>query len=71
MPEMQAADGISPPSSSAPVVNTIVVWVLGVIGLLTIIQWTAITVGNTSGLHRILCFRQRSKVSTPPTPSRE
>ncbi|MFY9659249.1 MAG: ATP-binding protein [Terriglobales bacterium] len=46
MPEMQAADGISPPSSSAPVVNTIVVWVLGVIGLLTIIQWTAITVGK-------------------------
>ncbi|MGA7057762.1 MAG: ATP-binding protein [Terriglobales bacterium] len=46
MPEMQAADGISPPSSSAPVVNTIVVWVLGVIGLLTIMQWTAITVGK-------------------------
>jgi PAS domain S-box-containing protein len=46
MPEMQAADGISPPSSSAPVVNTIVVWVLGMIGLLTIIQWTAITVGK-------------------------
>ncbi len=46
MPEMQAADGISPPSTSAPMKNTIVVWVLGVIGLLTIIQWTAITVGK-------------------------
>ena len=46
MPEMQAADGISPPSTSAPMKNTIVVWVLGVIGLLTIMQWTAITVGK-------------------------
>ena len=46
MPEMQAADGISPPSTSAPMENTIVVWVLGVIGLLTIMQWTAITVGK-------------------------
>jgi hypothetical protein len=46
MPEMQAADGISPPSTSAPMKNTIVVWVLGVIGLLTIMQWTAITVGS-------------------------
>jgi len=43
---MQAADGISPPSTSAPMKNTIVVWVLGVIGLLTIMQWTAITVGK-------------------------
>jgi len=46
MPEMQAADGISPPSSSAPMKNAIVVWALGMIGLLTIIQWTAITVGQ-------------------------
>jgi len=51
--------------------NTIVVWVLGVIGLLTIMQWTAITVGKHVRMHRILCFRQRSKVSTPLTPSRE
>jgi PAS domain S-box-containing protein len=41
---MQGGGPISPASSYAPVKNTIIVVALGVIGLLTITQWTAITV---------------------------
>ena len=41
---MQGADPISPASSHSPIKNTIIVVALGVIGLLTTMQWTAITV---------------------------
>jgi len=47
---MQGIEPISPASRSAPIKTSIIVVVLGVLGLLTIMQWTASTVRKHVGI---------------------